>query len=54
MELITKPEDALGFFKDQAARNRTALEEGRMPEGRVYDRGTKFPAREFDGIDLGG
>ena len=54
MELIRKPEDALGFFKDQAARNRTALEEGRMPEGRVYDRGTKFPAREFDGIDLGG
>src|SRR5208283_1910746 len=36
MELIGKPEDALSFFKDQAARNGVALKEGRMPEGRVY------------------
>ena len=53
MELIGKPEDALGFFKDQASRNWLALEDGLMPEGRVYEWGSEFPARELDGIDLG-
>ncbi len=53
LELIGKPEDAFSFFKDQAVRNLAALEEGRMPDGRVYAWGAKFPAREFDGIDLG-
>ena len=52
MELLGKPEDALSSFKDQATRNRAALEDGRMPEGRVYDWGCEFPARELDGIDL--
>ncbi len=52
MELIEKPADALGFFKDQAVRNRTALEDGQMAEGRVYDWGVEFPARDLDGIDL--
>ncbi len=33
MELIGKPEDALNFFKEQATRNRTALEEGRDAGG---------------------
>ena len=57
MELTGKPEDAFNFFKDHAAGNRVALEDGRMPEGRVYYWGTEFPARELDGIfggiDLG-
>jgi phosphatidylserine/phosphatidylglycerophosphate/cardiolipin synthase-like enzyme len=57
MELIEKPDDAFNFFKDQAAGNRLALDEGRMPEGRVYYWGVEFPARElgaiFGGIDLG-
>ena len=52
MELIGKPEDALSFFKDQAARNRAALKDGQMPEGRIYDWNTEFPARNLDGIDL--
>ena len=53
MELIGKPQDALSFFKDQAASNLAALQAGRMPEGRVYDwKTTNFPPREFDGIDL--
>jgi phosphatidylserine/phosphatidylglycerophosphate/cardiolipin synthase-like enzyme len=52
-ELIGKPQDALSFFKDQAACNLAALQAGRMPEGRVYDwKTTNFPPREFDGIDL--
>ena len=53
MGLIGKPDDALRFFKGQATRNRAALEEGTMPEGRVYDWKTEFPPRELDGIDLG-
>jgi phosphatidylserine/phosphatidylglycerophosphate/cardiolipin synthase-like enzyme len=53
MELIGKPQDALSFFKEQAARNWAALEGGRMPEGRIYDwKTTNFPPREFGGIDL--
>ena len=52
MELIAKPANALSFFKDQATRNRVALNEGRMPEGRIYNWDTEFPARKLDGIDL--
>jgi hypothetical protein len=29
------------------------MEGGTMPEGRVYEMGTIFPARELAGIDLG-
>jgi phosphatidylserine/phosphatidylglycerophosphate/cardiolipin synthase-like enzyme len=54
MELALKPEEALNFFKKHATRNKAALEGVLIkPEGRVYEMGTKFPAREFDGIDLG-
>ena len=53
MELISQPEDAITFFREQAIRNKAALEKGLMPEGRVYDWGTKFPARDLDGIELG-
>ena len=52
MDLIGKPGDALRFFKDQATCNWLALEDDRMPEGRVYRWGCEFPARELDGIDL--
>lgn len=53
MGLIEKPDDALTFFKAQAVRNKAALENGQMPEGRVYDwQGIDFPARELDGIEL--
>ena len=52
-KLIGNPEDALGFFNEQAARNWAALEGGRMPEGRVYKWGTKFPVRQLDGIKFG-
>src|SRR5208337_4008537 len=38
MELIGKPDDAFNFFKDQAAGNRVALDERRMPEGHVFKR----------------
>ena len=53
MDLIGKPEDAFTFFKEQATRNKAALEKGLMPKGRVYDWGAGFPARELDGINLG-
>jgi phosphatidylserine/phosphatidylglycerophosphate/cardiolipin synthase-like enzyme len=53
MDLIGKPEDAFTFFKEQATRNKAALEKGLMPKGCVYDWGTGFPARELDGINLG-
>ena len=52
MELIKKPEEALNFFKEQAARNKAALVGGQMPEGRVYEMGTVFPERKLDGIVL--
>ena len=42
-ELIEKPDDALGFFKAQAVLNKIAMERGKMPEGRVYQKGTVFP-----------
>jgi len=52
-ELIGKPEAALNFFKDQAARNQKALYQGTSPAGRVYDwKSTEFPARDLTGIDL--
>jgi phosphatidylserine/phosphatidylglycerophosphate/cardiolipin synthase-like enzyme len=52
-ELIGKPEAALKFFKDQAARNQEALNQGTSAAGRVYDwKSTEFPARELTGIDL--
>jgi hypothetical protein len=53
MELIHKPEEALNFFREQAARNKAALGRGQIPERRVYEMGTVFPARELDGIELG-
>jgi phosphatidylserine/phosphatidylglycerophosphate/cardiolipin synthase-like enzyme len=51
-ELLGKPDGALTFFKAQATRNLVALKNGQMPEGRVYDWDTEFPARKLDGIDL--
>jgi phosphatidylserine/phosphatidylglycerophosphate/cardiolipin synthase-like enzyme len=53
IKLIEKPEDAFNFFKEQATRNKAALETGLMPEGRVYNWGIEFPARVLDGINLG-
>ena len=53
IKLIEKPEDAFNFFKEQATRNKTALEKGLMPEGRVYNWGIEFPVRVLDGITLG-
>ena len=51
--LIEKPNDALTFFKAQAARNLKSLQGGQKPEGRVYDwKDTVFPPREFGGIIL--
>lgn len=52
-ELIEKPEEALNFFKEQATADQAAMEEGRMPDGRIYKMGTRFPARRLEGIDLG-
>jgi phosphatidylserine/phosphatidylglycerophosphate/cardiolipin synthase-like enzyme len=53
MELTANPDDAFNFFKEQAVRNRAAMEKGLTPEGRVYYReGTAFPARMFEGITL--
>ena len=53
LELIADPDDAFNFFKQQAIRNRAALDKGLPPEGRVYYReGIDFPPREFEGISL--
>jgi len=53
MDLVQKPVDAFNFFKEQAIRNKAALEKGLMPVGRVYCwEGTDFPPRNFDGINL--
>ena len=49
-ELIENPGEALNYFKEQATRNKTALEDGQRPEGRVYEMGTVFPPRKLDGI----
>ncbi len=52
-DLIGNPDDALKFFKDQADRNLKALNQGQVPEGRVYDwKNTDFPARDLAGINL--
>ena len=53
MELIGKPEDAITYFKSQAVIDKDAWDKGRVPQGRVYEWGTEFPARKLDGIDLG-
>jgi phosphatidylserine/phosphatidylglycerophosphate/cardiolipin synthase-like enzyme len=53
MRLLASPEDAFTFFKEQAIRNKAALEKGLLPEGRVYYReGTAFPSRRLDGISV--
>jgi phosphatidylserine/phosphatidylglycerophosphate/cardiolipin synthase-like enzyme len=52
LDLIERPGDAFAFFKEQANRNKAELENGSMPEGRVYDWHTTFPPRELDGINL--
>ena len=52
MKLIEKPEEALNFFKEQVTRNQAALEQGQMPEGRVYDWDIEFPTRDLLGISL--
>jgi len=52
-ELIKKPDEALKFFKDQAADNAVALNQQGRPKGRVYDwKSTEFPARDLAGINL--
>ena len=51
-ELIQDPAAALNFFREQAARNLEAMQNGRNPEGRVYEWGVNFPPRQFTGIDL--
>lgn len=52
-ELIQKPDDALAFFRAQAASNTTALTNGKEPKGRIYQKdGTDFPARDLTGINL--
>jgi hypothetical protein len=38
MGLIAKPEEAFNFCKEQAIRNKAALEEGLTPEGCVHYR----------------
>jgi hypothetical protein len=56
--LIEKPDDALSFFKAQAAHNTDVLNPNVLtqqgsPEGRVYDwKNVEFPPRELTGIDL--
>ena len=53
MALIAKPEDAFDFFKEQAIRNKAALQSGLTPEGRVYYReGIVFPSRNLQGITV--
>jgi phosphatidylserine/phosphatidylglycerophosphate/cardiolipin synthase-like enzyme len=53
MALIAKPEDAFEFFKEQAIRNKAALQSGLTPEGRVYYReGIVFPSRNLQGITV--
>ena len=52
--LIAKPGDALNFFREQATRNKAAMDKGLKPEGCVYYRAdTNFPPRAFAGIDIG-
>ena len=51
--LIASPEAAFDFFREQAIRNRSALQAGLTPEGRVYFReGAAFPPRNFAGMSL--
>jgi phosphatidylserine/phosphatidylglycerophosphate/cardiolipin synthase-like enzyme len=53
MTLIATPADAFDFFKEQAIRNKSALQKGLTPEGRVYPReGTDFPPRKLEGITV--
>ena len=53
LALIGNPANALSFFNAQATRNQMDLVNGQMPEARVYDWETVFPARVLDGINLG-
>jgi phosphatidylserine/phosphatidylglycerophosphate/cardiolipin synthase-like enzyme len=51
--LLERPDDAFTFFRQQAENNKKALEKKLRPEGRVYPwKGTDFPPRDFDGINL--
>ena len=49
--LIKKLDDAFAFFKGQATRNKAALDDGSVPEGRVYPWRTAFPVRKLEGFD---
>jgi hypothetical protein len=51
-ELIQEPTAALAFFEEQAAQNLEAMRRGQTPAGRVYPWGTRFPPRDFTGIDV--
>jgi phosphatidylserine/phosphatidylglycerophosphate/cardiolipin synthase-like enzyme len=51
--LLSSPNEAFDFFKEQAQRNLQAMNDGLLPDGCVYPReGTIFPSRELDGINL--
>ena len=53
-QLLQSPAEAFDFFNQQADDNKAAMVNGSMPVGRVYPwEDTDFPARTFDGIDLG-
>ncbi|MDR3632145.1 MAG: phosphatidylserine/phosphatidylglycerophosphate/cardiolipin synthase family protein [Desulfocapsaceae bacterium] len=48
--LLGKPDDAFTVFKEQAVRNKAAMEGGTMPEGRVYFwKDIVFPPRQLEG-----
>ena len=51
MALIAKPEDAFDFFKEQAIRDKSALQKGLTPEGRFYPQEDLFLAPEFAGCN---
>jgi phosphatidylserine/phosphatidylglycerophosphate/cardiolipin synthase-like enzyme len=53
MELLSNPDTAFDFFKEQANRNLSAMQKGLMPDGCVYFReGVEFPPRKLDGINV--
>jgi phosphatidylserine/phosphatidylglycerophosphate/cardiolipin synthase-like enzyme len=52
--LMSNPDEAFNFFKQQAQSNLQALSKGQMPDGCVYYRaGVNFPTRALGGINLG-
>ena len=53
MALLSSPDAAFAFFREQANRNLAAMEQGAEPEGCVYFReGVQFPPRKLEGINL--